>query len=126
MSIKHTWAALYDCLMKAIYFDGIRELGPAYHAAAAQFAAIYGPEDPVSRDYTELFILLGDPSMRLPDPPPDNYLIISAPDYVGSAPLDQFGHAVFKFFAVRGKNSIMGIFKGKGIKSISVNNFWFH
>ncbi|MBN1513185.1 MAG: hypothetical protein JXB13_14310 [Phycisphaerae bacterium] len=85
-----TWGTLYKNLFQAIYVDGIRELSPAAQAAAGHFIEYYGAEDPVSRDYTELFYVLGDPSMRLPKPPPENYLIITAPEYTASAPLTQF------------------------------------
>ncbi|MBN2559939.1 MAG: hypothetical protein JXQ75_03290 [Phycisphaerae bacterium] len=84
------WADVYTFVMDSIYTDGIRELGPACKAAMARFVALNGPEAPVSRDYAECFAFLGDPSMRLPDPPPDNYLIVAAVNYVGSAPLNQF------------------------------------
>ncbi|MBN2445941.1 MAG: hypothetical protein JXO22_04410 [Phycisphaerae bacterium] len=76
-----TWGTLYDCLMQATYADDIREVGPAAQAAAGHFVEFYGAADPVSRDYTELFFVLGDPSMRLPEPPQVNYLIITAEEY---------------------------------------------
>jgi len=84
------WQNLYTFLFRAMYDDDIRELGPACQAAAGYFIAYYGPDDPVSRDWTECFKLLGDPSMRMPEPPADNYLVVAAESYVGGAALSQF------------------------------------
>jgi len=85
-----SWQDMYRFLFRALYDNKIHELGPAYQAAAAHFIAQYGLEAPISRDYTNEWYLLGDPSMRLPDPPSENYLIVAASSYVGSAALDQF------------------------------------
>lgn len=84
-----TWADLYKALFASIYSDDIRELGPACQAALGRFVTLYGTADPVSRDYAEIFHYLGDPSLRLPDPPL-NYLIVTAPNYYDSAALNQF------------------------------------
>ena len=84
-----TWGNLYKFLFQAFYTDGVRELGPACQAAANYAVAFYGPSDPASRNLMECFLLLGDPSMRLPEPQSKNYLIISAPSYINSAPLNQ-------------------------------------
>ena len=85
-----SWQDMYRFLFRALYDNQIRELGPAYQAAAAYFVTQYGLNEPISRDYTNEWYLLGDPSMRLPDPPAENYLIVAASSYVGSTALNQF------------------------------------
>ncbi len=88
-----TWGNLYNFVFEAIYTDGLRELGPACREAALDLVAFYGPDDPVSRDHTESFLLLGDPSMRLPEPPAPNYLLIVPSGYATSAAVIQLSDA---------------------------------
>ncbi len=85
-----SWRNLYRFFFRSIYQDDIRQIGPACQAAAAYLTAFYGVEDPVSRDYTEEFVVLGDPSLELPEPPPPNYLICTAELYYDSSALNQF------------------------------------
>ncbi len=84
------WGVVYNGLYRGIYGDDIRELGPAANAASAYLVQYYGPDEPVSRDFTEEFLLLGDPTLYLPEPPLPNYLIITAQEYMGTAALSQF------------------------------------
>ncbi len=84
-----TWANLHKFLFQSLYTDGIRALGPAALAAQNRFVAFYGPADPISRDYMESTPLLGDPSLALPLPPPLRYVVVTAPTYYNSAPLNQ-------------------------------------
>ncbi len=84
------WSEIYTFFMHAIYADGLREVGAAAQAAAAYFVGLHGPDDPVSKDFTMEFLMQGDPSLRLPVPPADTLLIVAAPSYVGSTPLNQF------------------------------------
>ena len=63
------WSAAGDLeifFFDAIYEGGIREIGVAWHAALVDLVAKYGPSDPRMRDYSEMFNLLGDPSLRVP------------------------------------------------------------
>lgn len=84
------WHNLYRFLFQSMYGDDVRTLGPAVIATAAHFTAFYGPEDPASHDFTEGWYLLGDPTMHLPDDSNDNYLIVTADEYMFSTPLNQF------------------------------------
>lgn len=84
-----TWRDVYRYDMAAIYGGGQRILSPAFQTGMATFITAYGPTAPVSRDYAEMFELLGDPSMSLPRPPAKNYLVVTPPAFVGSAPLNQ-------------------------------------
>ena len=59
---------LYTSVFDAIYDDDIREVGPAWQAALYALLDTYGPAADVSRDYFEMFNLLGDPSLRIPRP----------------------------------------------------------
>ncbi len=83
------WEHMYDFFLEAIYTNGTRELGPAYQAAARRLVTFYGPDEPISLDYTEEFYLLGDPTLQMPSPPPENYLLIVPPSYAGTAPINQ-------------------------------------
>jgi hypothetical protein len=56
-------AALYDHVFYSIYVDGIDEFGPAYHAGLYRLLNQYGAGNLVSRDYFEMFLWLGDPSL---------------------------------------------------------------
>jgi hypothetical protein len=84
------WADLYSGYMRSVYVDGLREVGLAAQSAAGYFVAQYGTSDPASMDLTQEFLMLGDPTLRLPLPPPETYLIVAPPGYVGTAPLNQF------------------------------------
>jgi hypothetical protein len=57
-------------LFDSIYIDGLREISPVWQAAIARLVAYYGALEPVSRDYSEMFNLLGDPALRIPEPAP--------------------------------------------------------
>jgi hypothetical protein len=83
------WDDMYKYLLRAIYADGLRDVGTAAQAAAGYFVAQYGVSDPVSEDFTQEFFMLGDPSLRLPLPPAENYLVVAPPGYVGTAALNQ-------------------------------------
>ena len=85
-----TWATMYENVFQAIYRDNILEIGPACQAAQVDLVAYYGAADPVSRDYMEGFLLHGDPTMSVPTPPRPKYLIVTAPDYSGTAALNDF------------------------------------
>ena len=61
-------ALLYECVFDSIYLDDTREVGPAWQAALYDVLNTYGPAAPVTRDYFEMFNLLGDPSLRIPRP----------------------------------------------------------
>ncbi len=84
------WWDVYRFAMEAFYHDGIREVGPATQAGIAHFVAHYGPEDDVSLAMSRRWVVLGDPSFRLPTPPPKNYLMVVAPDFVDSNALADF------------------------------------
>ena len=105
-----SWHNMYRCQMDSVYGEGVRELGKVMNAAKIRFITLYGPEADISRDYMEAFELLGDPSLRLPLPPPENYLIVTPPDYANSAPLTQFINArsakykVHKYIVPSGTN----------------------
>ncbi len=104
------WHDIYRCKMAVLFNDRIRELGPAFNSAVMRFVTLYGPTAPVSRDFAEVFELLGDPSLRLPLPPPENYLVVTPPDYSSSTPLTQFINArsakykVHKYIVPSGTN----------------------
>jgi hypothetical protein len=90
--VNYDWPTtqdLYRYLMASIYTSGIREVGPAELAAKNMFIAAYGAETRSSRYYAEVMELFGDPSMKLPLPPLKNYIVITAPSYLGSVPLNQ-------------------------------------
>ncbi|MGD8452753.1 MAG: C25 family cysteine peptidase [Phycisphaerae bacterium] len=55
-------------LFDTIYLDGEREVSPAWQGALARLLTLYGPLNPVTRDYHEMFNLMGDPSLRIPAP----------------------------------------------------------
>lgn len=61
-------AALEKFLFDAIYADNIHQIGRAWQAALMDHLALYGPENPMTRDYFEMFNLLGDPSLAIPMP----------------------------------------------------------
>ncbi len=84
-----SWGYLNKNLFKCIYDSGIEELAAACQASAGLLVDFYGTGDPVSRDHTESFLYLGDPTMRFPEEPPATYLIVAASDYVGQTPLNQ-------------------------------------
>lgn len=51
-----------------IYDDEIRQVGPGWQNVILRLIAEYGASDPVCRDYSEMFNLLGDPSLIIPEP----------------------------------------------------------
>ena len=61
-------ANLYQFVFRAAYEDGRREIGDAWQTALYELLATYGPANPVCRDYFEMFNLLGDPALRVPEP----------------------------------------------------------
>ena len=63
--------------------------GPALDSAIGRFVTQYGPTAPASRDFAEVFQLLGDPSLSLPMPPLPNYLILTPPDFANTSALNQ-------------------------------------
>jgi len=50
----------------SIYLDDLRQISPAWQAALYRLLAMYGPDEPVTRDYFEMYNLLGDPALRIP------------------------------------------------------------
>ncbi len=86
---RSTWANLHDFLLQSLHTDDLRELGPAVNAAPLLFVALYGPSAPVSRDSIETMPLLGGPTLILPLPPPKRYVVVTAPAYHHSVPLNQ-------------------------------------
>ncbi|UCF35169.1 MAG: hypothetical protein JSV78_07660, partial [Phycisphaerales bacterium] len=84
------WADIYTYYYQAVYGDGLRRVGDAANAAAAYFVTLYGPEDPVSEDFTQETILLGDPSFWLPEPILPPLLIVAPTEFAGSSPLYAF------------------------------------
>lgn len=60
---------LEHAFFEAVYDDGIGRIGPAWQAALYKLLDIYGPANPVCRDYFEMFNLLGDPSLTIPMDP---------------------------------------------------------
>ena len=62
---------------KALIQAGERKIGTAWYMALADLLATYGPSDPVTRDYYEMFVILGDPSWTLPQE--DGFVISSTP-----------------------------------------------
>ncbi|MCK4340242.1 MAG: hypothetical protein KAY37_00780 [Phycisphaerae bacterium] len=74
-------------LFDSIHLDGIMEIGPAWNAALMRLLAYHGPTAPVTRDYFEMYELVGDPSMPIPmprgfslGPDPDARDLCSPPD----------------------------------------------
>ncbi|HNQ22605.1 MAG TPA: C25 family cysteine peptidase [Phycisphaerae bacterium] len=65
-------------LFTALYDDGVREIGRAWQAVLLDLLAKYGPQNPVTRDYFEMFNLLGDPSLRVPMP--NAFMLTVQPD----------------------------------------------
>jgi hypothetical protein len=55
-----------ESVFESIYDDDVREIGPAWQGAIVRLIAEYGPSNPVSRDYSEIFNVLGDPSLAIP------------------------------------------------------------
>jgi hypothetical protein len=53
---------------QAILADGVWEVGPAWQSALARLYAdpAFGPGNPDTRDFFEMYVLLGDPALRLP------------------------------------------------------------
>ncbi|MFH1748307.1 MAG: C25 family cysteine peptidase [Planctomycetota bacterium] len=51
---------------ESFFNENIWELSPAWQAALYDLLAFYGPEAPATRDYFEMYILLGDPALHLP------------------------------------------------------------
>ena len=56
--------------LESFFVDDVWEVGPAWQAAVYRLLADpdYGPDHMHTRDYFEMFVLLGDPSLRLPRP----------------------------------------------------------
>lgn len=86
------WGTHYKAFMRAVYQDGVREIGDAALAAHGYFLTHYGASDPVTYDMIAEAVLLGDPTLHLPEPQAqaENYLIVTPPDYVNSLPLNKF------------------------------------
>ncbi|MBK9118604.1 MAG: hypothetical protein IPM18_03235 [Phycisphaerales bacterium] len=96
------WANLYRFFYTSFYADGIRELGVGSIAAGTKFAGHYGPDNPASQDFVESWYMLGDPSLRLPEPPASNYLMLVPEAWSNSAPVLQLQAAR----AARGLNVV--------------------
>jgi hypothetical protein len=52
---------------QSFFVDGIWEVRPAWDLALNRLLAQYGPGDPAVRNFFEEFVLLGDPSLHLPE-----------------------------------------------------------
>ncbi|MCK4872145.1 MAG: hypothetical protein KAS72_05435 [Phycisphaerales bacterium] len=64
-----------------IYLDGIYEVSPIWQGALGRLLTMYGPGDPVCRDYFEMFALLGDPSLEIPMDLSSGFALTVSPDY---------------------------------------------
>ena len=68
---EYPWDETIDLekeLFNTIYVDGVREVGPVLQGSLMRLLALYGPTEPVTRDYFEMFVLLGEPSLLIPSP----------------------------------------------------------
>lgn len=66
------WPEISDLekfVFDSIYLDQIDEISPLWQAALVRLLVAYGPDHPPVRDYYEMFNLMGDPALRLPEPP---------------------------------------------------------
>jgi len=71
MGSDDMWEAcrrLEDWFFSTIFEDGIWCIGPAWHAARNELwlDPEYGPSHPDTRNYFEMFVILGDPALLLP------------------------------------------------------------
>ena len=78
---------LYNHFFYSIYRDQRYHFGDAVYGGLYRLLAQYGSADPVSRDYFEMFIVLGDPALRIPvdaafslDAAPDSQAICAGAD----------------------------------------------
>lgn len=63
------WApvrAMDHYFFEAIFADGIQEVGPAMHAMLFKLLDEFGAGHSAMRDFFEMFIVLGDPALRIP------------------------------------------------------------
>ncbi|MBN2563691.1 MAG: hypothetical protein JXQ75_22465 [Phycisphaerae bacterium] len=63
-------------LFEAIYDDGIREVSPAWQAAFVEFEAHFGTDND-TRMYFEMYNLMGDPSLYIPEPGGGAHMTVS-------------------------------------------------
>jgi len=63
-------------LFEAIYDDGIREVSPAWQAAFVEYEAHFGSGND-TRMYFEMYNLMGDPSLYIPEPGAGAHLTVS-------------------------------------------------
>lgn len=69
-SVNSYWTEddiLEKVLFEAIYTDSIREVSPAWQEAMVKFLAHFGA-DSTTRRYYEMYNLMGDPSLFIPEP----------------------------------------------------------
>lgn len=77
---------------QTIFADGIWEVGPAWRGAMDRLYndPSYGPSHPDTRDYFEMFVLIGDPALRLP------HESTGDGDYDGDGDVDVVDFAAFQ------------------------------
>jgi hypothetical protein len=62
----HEASCLEEHFFESFVVEDIWEVGPAWHGALWDLLEQYGPANPVTRDYFEMYNVLGDPSLLLP------------------------------------------------------------
>ena len=62
-----------------VYDDGLREVSPVWQSALYRLLNKYGPSAPVTRDYFEMFNLLGDPALEIPAPQEPGFELAATP-----------------------------------------------
>lgn len=66
------WPEISDLekfVFDSIYLDQLEQISPIWQAALLRLLAEYGPDHPPVRDYFEMFNLMGDPALALPELP---------------------------------------------------------
>jgi hypothetical protein len=77
-----------------IYEEGIREISPVWQGTMYRLVELYGPDHPPCRDYMEMFNLLGDPALRIPEPPSFSVSADPESQSLCSPPADQAQYTV--------------------------------
>ncbi len=101
------WGAvqsLEKCFFHAFFADGIWRVGPAWNAALYGLLndPDYGPEHPDTRDFLEIFVLLGDPALRLPGGDSDDVGDLNCD---GTVDIDDVSHFVQALVDAAGYNA---------------------
>ncbi len=76
----HEAAFLEVSFMESIIQDEITEVSPAWQDACMKLLAEYGASYPVTRDYFEMFVLLGDPALDLPMEEAPSFALVIDPE----------------------------------------------